>query len=108
MTGAAEDINHPWLRPCDDLRTQSRRSVLELFLMHRSESIYRYFSLNTAVWCVTCPATTYAHALTVNGLPLATPFRVQASSGRFRKNEIVASRTSRNSSTCRAQETASE
>src|ERR1044071_1961393 len=69
---------------------------------------YKYFSLNTAAWCATCPATMNAHALTVNGLPLATPFRIQASSGKFRKNEMVASRTSRKSSTCRAQETASE
>src|SRR5579859_7602017 len=30
MTGAVEDVNHPWLRPCDDLRIQSRHLFLYL------------------------------------------------------------------------------
>ena len=74
------------------------RTFRQLFLASQ-----RYFSRNTASWCATCPATMNAHARTVNGLPLAMPFRIQASSGRLRKNEMVARRISRNSSTCRAQ-----
>src|SRR5215813_11837512 len=45
-------------------------------------------------------------ARTVNGFPLAIPLRFQASDGRLRKNETVATRIWRNSSICRDQEIA--
>ena len=59
------------------------------------------------MWCAAWPATIQASARTVNGFPLAMPFRDQAASGRLRKKLVVAVRIASNSSTCRAQETSS-
>lgn len=67
-----------------------RRAVSFLFSATDQLGRWRYRSRRILRWWLTCPAERYASALTVNGFPLATPRRVHASAGRFRKNASVA------------------